>query len=109
MFLMFVVLAACAIPAFLNEFRPIPIFDYNSLQIKDHEAAENWFSVQTLKNREERTFFNPRVDSNDAPSTDADAASAVETGDSDSTGRRLSQLFASRSGVRSLGRAHTYG
>lgn len=97
MLLMFVILLAVAAPAFLPDYAPSPLTEFDSLQIKDHPAAANAFSVLTLDN--EDTFFRRREDVQPTPPPTA-AGTAPE--DADSTGRKLSQLFTGRSGVRSF-------
>lgn len=78
MLFMLIVLLVCAAPAFVPTYAPSPLTDFDSLQIKDHEAAAKRFSVQTLMR--EDTFFRRAADVQ--PAADEEAAPA----------RRLQQL-----------------
>ena len=90
MLLMFVILLAVAAPAFLPDYAPTPLTEFDSLQIKDDPAAAKAFSVLTLEN--EDTFFRRPADVQPAPAADSAA-------DDTSSGRRLSLFYTGLSGV----------
>jgi hypothetical protein len=91
MLLMFILLCIAAAPAFFPKYRPQPLTDFDSLQIKDHDVAAKAFTVITLNEKD--TFFKPPPEGAPAaPAADAAAAS-------DPTGRRLTEAFTGRSGT----------